>query len=200
MYVGLHLTEHYQPPPQTRNCMSTLYVHSSTKWCRIVRYVLFRIEWSQLYQLLQDKNIIMKFLSIVTVTTVLAAPSAFGNKLHFENVEVSSDALTELSNNGLDEERTPRWVSRPSLQVFGIEIALPSAGSLMVPSTPWILVISLQICHSFRKVRHSTCPSPPHRPFPPEDGACCCRLSWQAVYYQPPGSAGLWRLPPPTVV
>jgi len=60
------------------------------------------------YQLLQDKNIIMKFLSIVTVTTVLAAPSAFGNKLHFENVEVSSDTLTKLSNNGLDEERTPR--------------------------------------------------------------------------------------------
>ena len=63
---------------------------------------------SQLYQLLQDKNIIMKFLSIVTVTTVLSAPSAFGNKLHFENVEVSSDTLIKLSNNGLDEERTPR--------------------------------------------------------------------------------------------
>ena len=51
----------------------------------------------------------MKFLSIVTVITlVLAAPSAFGKKLHFENVEVSSGALTDISNDALDEDRTPR--------------------------------------------------------------------------------------------
>jgi hypothetical protein len=47
----------------------------------------------------------MKLLSVVTMMTVLAAHSAFGNKLHFENVEVSSGASTDISNDGLDEER-----------------------------------------------------------------------------------------------
>ena len=32
----------------------------------------------------------MKLISIITIVTILAAPSAFGNKLHFENIEVSS--------------------------------------------------------------------------------------------------------------
>ena len=81
----------------------------------------------------------MKLLYIVTVITVLAAPSTFGNKLHFNNIEVSTGALTDISNIGMDEERTPR-------------------------------------------------------------GACCCRLSWRAVSYQPSGSTGPWRLPPPTIV
>ena len=43
---------------------------------------------------------------LISVITVLAAPSAFGNKLCFENIEVSSGALTDISNDGLDEERT----------------------------------------------------------------------------------------------
>ena len=81
----------------------------------------------------------MKLLYIVTVITVLAAPSTFGNKLHFNNIEVSTGALTDISNIGMDEERTPR-------------------------------------------------------------GACCCRLSWRAVSYQPSGSTGPWRLPPPAIV
>ena len=56
-----------------------------------------------------EENNTMKFLSIVTVITlVLAAPSAFGKKLQFENVEVSSGALTDISNDALDEDRTPR--------------------------------------------------------------------------------------------
>jgi hypothetical protein len=52
----------------------------------------------------------MKLLSIFTVMTVFAPHSAFGNKLHFENFEVSSGALTEISNNVLElrEPRTPR--------------------------------------------------------------------------------------------
>ena len=79
----------------------------------------------------------MKLLSsIVTVITVLlAAPRAFGNMLHFENMEVSTGALTDISNDG-----------------------------------------------------------------PPEEGTCCCRLSWWAVSYQPSGSTGPWRLPPPTII
>jgi hypothetical protein len=47
----------------------------------------------------------MKLLSVITMMTVLAAHSTFGNKLHFENVEVSSGASTDISNDGLDEER-----------------------------------------------------------------------------------------------
>jgi hypothetical protein len=47
-----------------------------------------------------------ELISVITVITVLAAPSAFGNKLCFENIEVSSGALTDISNDGLDEERT----------------------------------------------------------------------------------------------
>jgi hypothetical protein len=79
----------------------------------------------------------MKLLSsIVTVITVLlAAPRAFGNMLHFENMEVSTGALTDISNDG-----------------------------------------------------------------PPEEGTCCCRLSWWAVSYQPSRFTGPLRLPPPTIV
>jgi hypothetical protein len=48
----------------------------------------------------------MKLLSsIMTVITVLlAAPRAFGSKLHFENMEVSTGELTDISNDGLPEE------------------------------------------------------------------------------------------------
>jgi hypothetical protein len=47
-----------------------------------------------------------RLISVITVITVLAAPSAFGNKLRFEYIEVGSVALTDILNDGLDEERT----------------------------------------------------------------------------------------------
>ena len=68
----------------------------------------------------------MKLLSsnVTVITILLAAPRAFGSKLHFENMEVSTGELTDISNDG-----------------------------------------------------------------PPEEGTCCCRLSWRAVSYQPSGVA-----------
>jgi hypothetical protein len=48
----------------------------------------------------------MKLLSsnVTVITILLAAPRAFGSKLHFENMEVSTGELTDISNNGLPEE------------------------------------------------------------------------------------------------
>jgi hypothetical protein len=128
----------------------------------------------------------MKLLSVITMMTVLPSHSAFGNKLHFENVEVSTSASTDISNDGLDEERM-----RGS---FRDDFTLPSTGSLVVPSAPWIL-LGLQIWHSSRKARPSTVPDPPpalfrrrkahfasdchgglcltSRPDPLDHGACC---------------------------
>ena len=126
----------------------------------------------------------MKLLSVVTMMTVLAAHSAFGNKLHFENVEVSSGASTDIRMRGSFRDRLcPPLCWEPGGPLHTVDLTRPTNLSLLPESSSFDLSLT-----------------PPPRPIPLEEGTCCFRLSWWAVSYQPSGSTGPWRLPPPTIV